>query len=379
MDLLIILTYTAICVAIFKIFRIPLNKWSVPTAILGGIVVLSTLLFLMNYNHPYSKYSREVFISVPIIPVVRGLVVSVDVQPNEPVKQGDVLFRIDAEPFEAAVAQKRAALREAEQLVLQQEAAWKTAKARTSQAEAERDRSKASYERFEKSAARGGQVAISELELENRRQLYLSAEAALEAAKADEERNRLIYESQIDGVNTRVAQLRAELQTAEYELDHAVVRAPSDGVVTQLLLQPGMMVVPAPLRPTMVFIPDQARYIAASFWQNSLQRIKPGFAAEMIVEAVPGHIFKGKVKAVAPAMGEGELQATGALISSDWLMRSGRGIATIELDESLDDYDLPRGVQGQVAVYSDSFTHVAVMRQILLRMAGWMNYIFPVK
>ena len=32
MDLLLILTYTAICVAVFKIFRIPLNKWTVPTA-----------------------------------------------------------------------------------------------------------------------------------------------------------------------------------------------------------------------------------------------------------------------------------------------------------------------------------------------------------
>ena len=38
MDLLLILTYTAICVAIFKIFRIPLNKWTVPTAALGGVL-----------------------------------------------------------------------------------------------------------------------------------------------------------------------------------------------------------------------------------------------------------------------------------------------------------------------------------------------------
>ncbi len=55
MDLLLILTYTALCVAIFKIFRIPLNKWTVPTAALGGVILIGTLIMLMNYNHPYSR------------------------------------------------------------------------------------------------------------------------------------------------------------------------------------------------------------------------------------------------------------------------------------------------------------------------------------
>lgn len=45
MDLLLILTYTAICIAIFKIFRIPLNKWTVPTAVLGGVVLIGALIF----------------------------------------------------------------------------------------------------------------------------------------------------------------------------------------------------------------------------------------------------------------------------------------------------------------------------------------------
>ena len=44
MDLILILTYTAICYAVFKIFKIPVNKWSIPTAALGGVVLLSTLI-----------------------------------------------------------------------------------------------------------------------------------------------------------------------------------------------------------------------------------------------------------------------------------------------------------------------------------------------
>ena len=90
MDLLIILTYTAICVAVFKIFRIPLNKWSVPTAMLGGIVILSTLLLLMNYNHPYTKFARQVFVTVPIVPAVRGMVTEVVAEPNELLSEGQL-------------------------------------------------------------------------------------------------------------------------------------------------------------------------------------------------------------------------------------------------------------------------------------------------
>ena len=39
MELLLIATYSAICVAVFKIFRIPVNKWTLPTAALGGILL----------------------------------------------------------------------------------------------------------------------------------------------------------------------------------------------------------------------------------------------------------------------------------------------------------------------------------------------------
>ena len=42
MDLLLILTHTALCIGIFKIFKIPCNKWTVPTAVLGGVIIIGT-------------------------------------------------------------------------------------------------------------------------------------------------------------------------------------------------------------------------------------------------------------------------------------------------------------------------------------------------
>ena len=68
MDLLLILTYAAICVGVFKVFKIPLNKWTVPTAVLGGVVLIGALLLLMNYNHPYTDRALMLFSTVPIVP-----------------------------------------------------------------------------------------------------------------------------------------------------------------------------------------------------------------------------------------------------------------------------------------------------------------------
>ena len=377
MDLLLILTYTAFCVVIFKVFKIPLTKWTVPTAVLGGIVLIGTLLLLMNYNHPYSRFAREYFVSVPINPLVTGKVNEVAVKPNVPVKQGDVLFRLDPTPFEAALVQKRAALKAAEQEVPQLEAAWETAKASVERAQADRDRTLSEYNRYQAGRKKGGANSpFTELELDNKRQMYLASEAQLTAARAEEMRVRLAYESNIDGVNTKVAAARADLAKAEFDLEQSVVRAPTDGMVTHMALRPGMVVVPMPLRPVMSFIPDEQRYFVGAFWQNSLLRLKAGDEAEVILDAAPGQVFHGRVAQVLPAMAEGEVQSSGSLQSSARLFQRGRVLVMIEFDKPEEIGHFPAGVAGQAAIYTDHFSHVAVMRKVLLRMQGWLNYLF---
>lgn len=377
MDLLLILTYAAFCIAIFKIFNIPLNKWTVPTAVLGGIVLIGSLLMLMNYNHPYTKFAREYFVSVPINPAVRGKVVSVEVKPNTAIKQGDILFTIDPVPFEAAVTQLQSQLVAAEIEVPQLQAAWKAAAANVDRAKADRDRNKSAYERYNKGKNQGGvNSPFSEIELDNRRQLYMASEAQLTAAQAEEYRRKLAYESNINGENTKVASIKAQLERALFDLDQTVVRAPADGMVTQMALRQGMIAVPMPLRPLMSFIPDEERYFAGAFWQNSLLRLHEGDEAEIILDAAPGQVFKGKVAKVLPAMAEGEIQSNGALQSSNRLFQPGRVVVLIDIDDQQIKTNFPAGVSGQAAIYSDHFAHVAVMRKVLIRMQGWLNYLF---
>src|SRR5256886_17535698 len=103
MDLLIILTYAAFAYAVFRIFKIPVNGFSLLTAALGGIGILAALLLGMNDNHPFSSQARFYYNTTPIVPGVSGVVTEVPVQSGTQLKNGDVLFRIDPKAFENAV------------------------------------------------------------------------------------------------------------------------------------------------------------------------------------------------------------------------------------------------------------------------------------
>ncbi len=59
MDLLIFNLRGAGVGVVFKIFRIPVNQWTLATAALGGVFLVSGLILLMNYNHPHHFYRAK--------------------------------------------------------------------------------------------------------------------------------------------------------------------------------------------------------------------------------------------------------------------------------------------------------------------------------
>ncbi|WP_019276961.1 HlyD family secretion protein [Vibrio coralliilyticus] len=373
MDLLLILTYAALCIAIFKIFNIPLNKWTVPTAVLGGVVLVGTLILLMNYNHPFTQLGNQVFSSTPIVSGVRGRVIEVPVEPNKPLKQGDILFMIDPIPYEAEVEKLEAQIKEASQGALGLESDVQEAQAAQAQAIADRDKAQREYARYQRGYDKG---AFTEQELDTRRQEYKATEAAVKVADARVDQAKIALNSEIGGENTTVARLLAELRQAEFDLEQTIVRAPTDGFATQLALRPGVMAVPLPLAPVMTFVHTEETLYAAAFRQNSLQRLQPGYEAEFLFRALPGKVFKGEVVDVLPAIGESQFQARGALLGTEALRTSGRVFVTLKITDDLSDYHLPMGTAVEVAVYSDQFTHVSIMRKVLIRMKSWQNYLY---
>ena len=373
MDLLLVLTYAALCIAIFKIFNIPLNKWTVPTAVLGGVVLVGTLILLMNYNHPFTQIGNQVFSTTPVVSGVRGRVIEVPVQPNQPLQKGDVLFRIDPIPYQAEVDKLRARVKEASQGALGLESSVQEAEAAVIKALAERDKAQREFDRYQRGFDRG---AFTEQQLDTRRQAFKAAQAALEVAQSKQKQAQIALDSEVGGENTQVASLLAELRKAEFNLEQTVVTAPTDGYVTQLALRPGVMAVPLPLAPVMTFVHTEDKLYTAAFRQNSLQRLEPGFEAEFMFRALPGKVFKGQVVDVLPAIGESQFQARGSLLGTEALRTSGRVFVTLKITYDLEEYHLPMGTAVEVAVYSDSFTHVSIMRKVLIRMKSWQNYLY---
>jgi multidrug resistance efflux pump len=376
MELLLALIYISFCYVIFKIFRIPVNQWSLATAVLGGIFGIVFLLLVMNYNHPFTTSARIYFAVTQMLPTVRGRVIDVPVQPNTPLKEGDEIFRIDPKPFQYVVDQKEAALAEAEQNVLQMKASLDAARAASEKANAQFQLAQQDFERqttlFERSVVAKATLETSERNFEAARQ-------TLTGAKAEEEKARLAHSSNIDGVNTAVARLRAELADAQFDLDQTVMRAPGNGFVTQLALRPGMYVTPIQMRPAALFVNTDQRdqELAAGFQQNSLQRVKAGDEAEVAFDAVPGQVFKGKVRMVIDAIAAGQLQVTGTLVDMGAPTGGGgRAVAIIDLEDDVAGFQIPPGAAAQVAIYTEHWHHVSLLRKILLRMRSWQNYLF---
>ena len=375
MELLLILIYVSICYVIFKVFRIPVNQWSLATATLGGIIGIALLLLIMNYNHPFTTNARIYFAVTPVLPAVRGRVIEVPVETNKPLKQGDVLFRIDPKPYEYVVSQKKASLAEAEQNVKQLKSSLDQATAAAERANAQFSLAQQNYDRqfelFQKQI-------IAQATLDTFARNLDTARQSLVGARAEEERARLAYTANVDGVNTAVARLTAELADAQYDLDQTIVRAPSEGFVTQVALRPGVYVVPAPLRPAMMFVNTNKKdqELGAAFQQNSLQRVKAGDEAEVAFDAVPGRVFKGKVRNVLDAIAAGQIQATGTLVDFGARTEGGRALAVIDITDDMSDYQIPLGAAGQAAIYTEHWHHVSLLRKILLRMRSWENYVF---
>ena len=310
---LLIIIYSMLMWLVFKVFKVPLNKWTGTTAVLGGVVSIGFLLLMMGMYHPFTKEGRVYALTTPILPTVKGRVMEVNVRTGDRVKKGDVLFKIDPEPFEYEVSKLEA------------------------------------------------ELVFAQSNLEDAKALFEKAVGS--------EKNVEIAQSTFDS-------LTAQLANARYELRETVVRASDDGSVAQVRLRPGALAVPMPFSPLMTFVHHKDRFLLGGFQQNPLQNIKPDFDAEVIFVAAPGKVFSASVVGVSEIMAQGQLLPDGRLVRLDGVTRPGRVLVQIDIQDDLSEYQLPIGVKAYIAVYSDSWAPVMMIRKVLLRIMSWENYLF---
>ena len=191
----------------------------------------------MNWGAPAGPVTVYQYVT-RIEPAVTGIVEDISAKSLVPIKQGETLFKIDATQYQAEVTRLEAALVEAELNVLQLKAAFEAAESSSAQAIAVRDRAKLN---FDKASAlrKSNPGALAGIQVDQAELSLAETNAGVEAAKANEEKARLAYKSEIRGENTMVVQLRAQLASAEFDLGNCNIKAPADGFIPGILLQKG--------------------------------------------------------------------------------------------------------------------------------------------
>jgi multidrug resistance efflux pump len=311
----LVILYSMLMFIVFKVLKVPLNKWTGTTAVLGGVVSIGFLLLMMGMYHPFTKEARIYTLTTPVLPTVKGRVTEVNVKTGDRVKAGDTLFHIDPEPFQYEVDRLAA------------------------------------------------ELTLAESNLADAEELLLKQFAS---------------PKDVERAQASVDSLVAQLANARFNLSETDVRAESDGYMAQVRLRPGALAVPMPLQPLMTFVNEKDRFLLGGFAQNPLQNIKPGFKAEVIFIALPGKVFTGSVVGMSEIMAQGQLLPDDRLISVSGVTPPGRVLVRIEIEEDLSSYQLPAGVKAYVAVYSESWKPVAIIRQVILRIMSWENYLFSI-
>jgi len=388
MELILLGIYAVFAWLIFFKFKwLPWNIISQVITITLPVIALTVLILTLNIVAPSSADVRVVNYVVPINPPVRGLVIEVPIEPNRPIKKGDVLFKIDPTPYEIAVKNFAAQ-------IVQLEAQLVTAEANSSNLQ-EQLKSTTGQK-----AAIQSQLTLAKLRLDQFRELADSGagnrfdyeraqsdvanlEGQLASAVAAEAQARETVDAktetgeqdQVASVKAQIDSAKAQLADAEWQLSQTTYYAPANGTVVALTLRPGAMAVPLPTAPAMNFIEDE-QWVLAIFKQNEVRKVKPGQEAEVAFKMYPGRIVKFKVDSIMWATAQGQLPIG--------TMNTAGGVAPIPpyalavrlLPDGNDKgLFLAAGASGAGAIYTDSGEMIQILRKILVRVSAKLDWL----
>jgi membrane fusion protein (multidrug efflux system) len=283
----------------------PRRRPSLRTMLLGVVPALAGAIGLYWYATSGRYVSTEnAYVKADIVaisPDVNGRVVAVEVADNQIVEQGEVLFRLDPEPFRIALD-----LAEAKILAVRHEI--EASRAEFHQIEAEIGEAKERGSFFE-------QQAVRQRELQER---GISAQASLDEAEMElaaakqrvaalREKMRSVL-AELGGDPASAVELHPDFREAEaardmagLDLDDAVVRAPVAGIVSRMRLQPGEWLEEG--EPAFSIINPASTWIEANLKETQLANVRVGQRVEIAVDAYPGQVWQGEIASISPATG----------------------------------------------------------------------------
>jgi len=379
--ILVIIVACAVFWLVF--FKLKLLRLTPGWAIVFTFFVLHLfLVFLigLRFMTPNSANATVVQHTIQLIPRLPEptLVTAVLVEENVPVKKGQPLFQFDRRPYEYKVQQLEAQLAEAKQNVLILQADVDIAAQKSARAKVE-----LGYQQYQKKmfAKLVQEQAVREEQIVQTDTRVDSAQAVHDEALAELQRARLKYKSEIDGVNTTVASLEAQLRQARYYLDNTTMTAPEDGRIINLQVRPGMVSGIVRVGAIAAFIADADRYVLATYFQENLKYVQRGQPVEISFDLYPGQIFAGKVEDIWKGNGAGQYVPTSEIpkfAPQPPTVPQTQYAVKIIVDDP-DQSKFPIGAQGIAAIYTTGEHGAwAALRKISIRAHSWANWLYPI-
>ena len=375
MEALLLAIYSFFVWLIFIKFKwLPWNIRSQVVVVLIPVVGMTVLILLLNVFAPSSADVRVIKYVVQVVPQVRGRVVEVPVTGNQYVQKGDVLFRIDPTPYELRVKTLEAQLANAEGASRKLNEELNAARSSKEAVSARVELARMRVGQYRELADTGAGDAFA---LQKAQADLMELESQLAAAGASESQVRERLLAQVDGDLAEVAQIKAELENARWELSQTTTYAPANGWIINLQLRPGSFAVPLPAMVALTFVEDEYQVVAL-YNQNELHQVEPGNRAELTLRTLPGKIIKAKVNSIIWAQGQGQVPISGTLPQTGLQpLPPGRFAVKLDVDEKYRDSFFAAGATGEAAIYTNRLAVLHVIRMVILRVGAKLNYIIP--
>jgi membrane fusion protein (multidrug efflux system) len=286
--------------------RRPSLRTSLMAAGIVAAAVGSALFWLRGGRYASTDDAYVQAAKVLVTTDVSGLVKSVDVREGQAVKTGDLLFRLDPLPFQIALDGANADLRQTALTIESMKADYQVTLSNVAAQQAQVALDQVTYDRYaalvtSESVARAlYDQARFTLQLDKSKLVSLQQQAQVQLAKLGGNPDIPVTQHPL------YRHAKALVDDAQRQLDHASVRAPFSGVVTQVdALQPGTYLVSqtAALTETgaVALVSTDRIWVAAQMKETDLTYVKPGDHVDVTVDTYPGHAWTGTVESISPA------------------------------------------------------------------------------
>jgi len=280
---------------------------------------------------------------------VSGTVQSIEVHENEPVKAGQVLFRLKPDSFRITLDGAKAQLGAVRNQILTLKANYRQSLAQIEQAQADISFYQKNFERQQNLVS---SAAASRAAYDQAKHDLESAEQKVDVAKAQAQATLAQLGGNADQPveqNPLYLQAKAAVDNAQRELDDTVVRAPFDGVVTNVSsLQVGAYLEAS--QPGFSLVSTNHMWVSAKPKETELTYVKPGQPVTITVDTYPGVEWKGKVASISPASASSFALLPAQNTSGNWVKVVQRIPMRVTIDDASGKPPLRVGMSATVDV-----------------------------